>query len=355
MMLLNLNTPDDVRQLMRAADEEAWGGTEDAFHRRKLVFMEAYREEVVSWADRVGSWKAGSAALNYIMEMADLCCDLGETEAENSLLTQAMDISRRIMEETGDLVDFRYFCRVHHRYLTNLWSEDNFRVGREVCDQLLETARKWYKNNTVWNKKAFLQGYLEELARAYQVGSRWYEAPRASVCLLRGEKLRLYLDTCRCREVIKGLQLQLYHTARYYLDRTLDWDPKQARACVVQLLNLMKRNPGLPLNPNMIPQAYDLLAQTYEAEEAFALASHREFPQRQRINSRTRAKDCRLKAMDAWLNLMEKYRREGNSAGALKASLRGCYEALAEDFSCLPGEKNARKAEKYRARARALE
>lgn len=351
MMLLNLNTPDDVRKLMRAADEEAWGGTEDGLHRRKLEFMEVYREEVVAWADRSGNWRADSAALAYIMKMADLCCNLGEAEAENSLLILAMGLSRRIMEKTGDLADFQYFCRVHRLYLSNLWSEDNFQAGRAVCDALLDTARKWYKNNTAWNKKAFLEGYLEELAKAYKEGSLWYDSVWASECLLRERKIRLYLDTLRCREDLKVLQLQLYHTAGYYLNRKLDWDPGRAREQAVRLLNLMKRNPKLPLNPNMTPQAYDLLAESYEAEEEFALAEQREFSQRQRIKSRAKARDYRLKAMDAWLNLIGKHEREKNGVRVADSALRNCYKALAEDFSCLPGEKNARKAEKYRALA----
>lgn len=356
MNLLNLSSPEDIYELMSDVARETRGGTLDDCTRRQLEILQSYRKEIVSCVREWGTEGWIQAALCYVLEMADLCCHLDEADMEKELIGQAKVLARRLLDRDGDIDSFRQFCRVMHRQLNLLWYEEDELAGKTTCGYFLATARMCYAAHPEWNKEEF----LDELAQIYGVNAKWfgvYDRNGAwhTLCVLRANQIRLYLDTLRCRKDLEKLLQSQFDAAYRFMDRYgPDWDPKQARTCMLRALHLLRRNPKLPNRCYLMASVYDRVAAAYEEEEEYARSRHLDFPEQKRISDRAKARDYRMKAMDGWLNFLRQRQHDHLDTDVARMCLRDCYEGLAEDFSCLPGEKNAAKAEKYRRKAESV-
>ena len=350
--LLNLTDAEDIYSLMAGLAEDAHGGSADQCAQRQLDAMEPFRAEICAWARGNGDPDAKQAALSYLLEMADLSAHLGDGEREGRLYAAAKQFARDILVETDSLEDFQQLCRVTYRQLAIYWDEQQEMPGKTTCNYLLQLARTMYRMHPEWDR----QECLEELAKIYGINAKWYgtydrNSAWHTLCVVRAKKIRLYLDHLHCRKDLEDLRDSLFDAAERFMDEYWDWDPKQARQCFIQALNLMKRNPWLSVNGYLTASAYDRIAQTYESEEEYARINELEYSSGKRISSRCKAKDYRLKSLNLWLNFLRHRERQKLDTGVARMCLRDCYEALAEDFGCLPGEKNAAKAKKYRQKA----
>ncbi len=359
MNLLNLSSPEDIYELMNDVAEAAGGGSLDENTRRQLEIMDSYREEIANCVREKGTEEWLQAALSYVLEMADLCCHLDEPQLEKNLIGQAKVFAKRILEQNGDLESFQQFCRVMHHQLSILWYEEDELAGKTTCSYFLTTARMCYAAHPEWNKEEF----LEELAKIYGVNAKWFgilhnieDRNRAwsTLCTVRSGRIRLYLDTLRCRKDLENLLQNLLDASARYMDPYWDWDLKQARCCLFQALNLMRRNPKLPNICYLTASVYDRIACSYADEEEYARIKGLAFSEQKRIACRTKAKEYRVKALNAWLNFLAYRQRNDLDTDVARMCLRDCYEGLAEDCGCLPGEKNAAKAKKYRQKAEAV-
>ena len=359
MNLLNLSSPEDIYELMNDVAEEARGGSLDDSTRRQLEIMDSYRLEIATCVREQGTEEWLQAALSYILEMADLCCHLDESYLEKDLIDQAKVLAKRLLERSGDLESFQRFCRVMHRKLSLLWYEEDELAGKTTCGYFLATARMFYRAHPEWNREEF----LEELAKIYGVNAKWFGIIRnvqdcnrawSTLCTVRSGRIRLYLDTLRCRKDLENLLQNLLDASAHYMNPYWDWDLKQARSCLFQALNLMKRNPWLPNSSYLTATAYGCLARTYEEEEEYARIKHLEFPEQKRIACRAKARAYRIRELNGRISFLAYRQRSGLDTDVAVMCLRDCYEGLAEDCSCLPGEKNAKKAEKYRQKAEEL-
>jgi hypothetical protein len=167
--LLNLNTPEDIYELMNDVAEEARGGSLDDCSRRQLELMQSYRNEIVTSAKSEGTPEWLQAALSYLLEMVDLCCHLGEDTEELRLLVRAKSFAKLILEHTEDLEDFQQLCRVHRRYLDTLWYKESELSGKTTCTYLLEMARKWYAAHPEWDEEGFVSSLKYALKERYGV------------------------------------------------------------------------------------------------------------------------------------------------------------------------------------------
>ena len=350
--LLNLTDAEDIYSLMAGLAEDAHGGSMDQCAQRQLDAMEPFRVEICAWARGKGDPEAKQAALSYLLEMAELCAHLGDEEREAMLYGHAKQFARDILAENDTQEDFQQLCRITYRQLAIYWENQQEMPGKTTCNYLLRLARTLYSMHPEWDR----QECLEELAKIYGINAKWYgtydrNSAWHTLCVVRAEKIRLYLDQLRCRKDLANLRDSLFDAAERFMDEYWEWDPKQARRCLIQALNLMKRNPWLSLNGYLIATAYDRIARTYESEEEYARINRLDYSAQKRISSRRTAKDYRLKALDPWLNFLRHRERQKLDVSVARMCLRDCYEALAEDFGSLPGEKNAAKAKKYRQKA----
>lgn len=352
--LLNLNGPEDVYELINDVADGARGGSQEGIVLRQLEMMRPYRQEILAWAQIDETAEKLQAALRYLLEMADLCGYLGRAQEEKQLHKQAIRLAKQILELTGDLEDFQQLCSVMHRQLNLMWYLEDEMGGKLACTRFLDSAQMYYAAHREWNRQEF----LEELARIYGANAKWYgvydrNGAWHALCTMRAQRIRLYLDQLRSREDLVNLRGSLFDAAARYMDEhSKYWNPREARACLLRALSLMKRNPKLPHTRYLLPSCYDRIARTYVAEEEYArIKTKRVYTDERRIADRTKSRDYQLKALDAWLAFLRYQQRTGNKMEVTAMCLRECYEALAEDFGCLPGEKNEKKAEKYRQKA----
>ena len=358
--LLNLTDAEDIYSLMADLAEDAHGGDAETCARRQLDTMEPYRPEICKWARSADDVLARQAALSYLWKMAELCRQLGDEEREFRLYSEAKHFARDILAENDDLEAFLQLCQLSYRQLAIYWEREQEFPGKTTCNYLLRLARTLYAAHPEWNR----QRCLEELARIYDLHAKWYgmycnEGDRNGawhvLCRVRAGKIRLYLNRLQSRDELVTLRQNLFDAAERYMDVYWDWDLKQARGCLLQALNLMKRNPKLPNTNYLTAAAYERIARTYEEEEEYARIKQLEFPEQKRIACREKAKEYRIREMNAWMHFLAYRQRRGLDTDVARMCLRDCYEGLAEDFSCLPGEKNAAKAKKYRQKAEDLD
>ena len=114
-----------------------------------------------------------------------------------------------------------------------------------------------------------------------------------------------------------------------------DWDLKQARSCLFQALNLMKRNPWLPNSNYLTATAYGCLARTYEEEEEYARIKHLEFPEQKRIACRAKAREYRIRELNGRISFLAYRQRSGlDTDVAVMQNIKcaKCYNTQSKTF-----------------------
>lgn len=351
--LLNISDSEDIYQLIWELSESTHGGNLEENAQRMLDAMLPFRQEIANWGRARGTPDAYRAVVDYNLEMAEQCRLTGDEALESSCYTAARLYSRKLLKKTWKLEDFHLVCSIEYMKLNLLWEREDEGSGKMACMQLLNHAHGYANLNPQWDRVE----YLEELATIYEVNAKWFgmydpQGVWHEKCRIQARKLRMYLQSLNHRKELALLRDDYINAAQRYMNSYGDWDLKQARACLKRALNLMKRNPRLPHTRYLLPSCYDRIAQTYVEEEEYArIKTKQVYSEEKRVADRTKSKDYHLKALDAWLAFLRYQQRTGNKMDVTAMCLRDCYEALAEDFGCLPGEKNGKKAEKYRQKA----
>lgn len=354
--LLNLTDPEDAYLLISDIAEEARGRSIDEITQRQLEGMLLYLDEVNRWAQHGEDAEALYAGVAYNLELADLCSHLDEEEQEAVSIIQAFLLATKLMKVRGTLHDFELLCRVIYRRMNLFWYQEDEKSGKRLCHHLCAEAWTYSRAHPEWDRK----GFLEELAKIYEENAKWYGkfSPEESwhqVCRIRGQRLRLYLARLQEREMLVQLRQDHFNAAGRYRDSYHDWDLKKARSHLNSALNLMKKHPKLPHTCYLRAAAYEGIAWTYVEEEDYARTMKLPFSPEKREHSLLRAKEYQVKALDAYLAWRDYLLRRGENPAAALEGLRYCYIDLADICEMISGEKNARKAEKYRRLAAKLE
>lgn len=354
--LLNLDSAEDIYALMAGVDEAVHGGSEEAIAERQLEILKAYRRDVEQWLNGKRDAQDFRAGAAYYGELSRLCRMLDQSTGELRWNTHAKRLAYHAYLLSGELEDLQLVCRIMYQRLDYLWHAKREAQGKLVCNQLLRYIRDYDRSRGLWEE----EDVLAELAKAYEVNAKWYGYFGGGdawyeVCCIRATRIRLYLAELEGRQLREHQRDAHLDAATHFLNRKQTGDPKQARIHVNRALAMMRGNPRLDGNRYAKAMAWEKLAESWRLEEFCANAAGLEMSQTQRMQCRLRSKESRVRALDAWKNLLQWQQCLGVDTQDTWQHMKGCYEALAADCRHLPGEKNARKADKYLRLADAIE
>lgn len=340
---LNLRTYADLARVR--ADLRKLGQTQPLD--QALSYYRTYRPEIVAFVRRQNTPKFQIVQTDIDTDMARLLLRKGDPEAAEEAKDILLDVAEfraEWLRKADHPTLWLHQAECYHMISQCAYLLGDILRAQTYCSLCHEACREIAKHQP---GPMILDEQLDMLCTMYRNMDKLFSDAEETCKIVQGLQARVRLQRClrwralrEARDRELGLAKELEKLGMEYANGITRYQWDRARECYSKAIAITRCHLKEVYGRGLVELWLDLgdVWESYGDEKSLL-----------------KAKDCYVKGLDAAKWWLGKCIRTESYEVPARVLLQECYEYLAEVCEKLPGEKNARKAEKYRRLAESVD